>query len=475
MAIVPVIEPSEARYASVGANMASSGNFMEPQFVFQGKRLIFEGKPPLFFQCSGWCCRFLGKSEFAVRLPALLSGALILLCLYWCCRKLRNRGEAFLAVTLCLGTPAFYLFAGLCMTDLMLAGSISIAVMGYMLFSAAEDSGGRRTGSLLFFASLGVGMIVKGPVALVLAGMPVFFFLLINKRWKELKNHSWAWGILLFLLIALPWYLMMTLRNPDFLEYFFINENFKRFLFKEYGDRYGAGRESFRGMAFLFFLLANFPFVFFGFFLALRKGFGKIREKLREVLADPLTGLALLAVVTNTLFWCLTSRVLLTYLLPTIPMCALLVAELIFRSGKESEILSRTRRVFWISASFIALTVAVLVWGAFFGERFFDKLPGPVMKKALKHRELEKYKFYFARNTPYSAEFYLGDLIRNHPKEDRRESFLNSASCVLFITRNDFRKLRQSPGTLPGRKKLFTCGVWEVFAPLEPSPGKNKP
>ncbi|MBP5183142.1 MAG: phospholipid carrier-dependent glycosyltransferase [Lentisphaeria bacterium] len=223
MALMPIVDPSEARYAVMGRNMALSGNFMEPRFVHGGELQVFEGKPPLFFQSSGWCCRLFGVNEFSVRLPALVSGILILLCLYFCCRKLRDESTARLAVLICGATPVFYLFSGLCMTDLMLAASISIAVMGYMLFSAAEDAGGRRTGSLLFFASLGVGMMIKGPVAIVLAGLPVFLFVLINKRWKDLKHHSWICGTALFLLIALPWYWMMACRNPDFLEYFFFN------------------------------------------------------------------------------------------------------------------------------------------------------------------------------------------------------------------------------------------------------------
>ena len=73
MFLLPVFDPSEARYAAICSNMALRNNFLEPQFIYEGKLQNFEGKPPLYFQMGGIFCKLFGVNEFSVRLPALLA------------------------------------------------------------------------------------------------------------------------------------------------------------------------------------------------------------------------------------------------------------------------------------------------------------------------------------------------------------------------------------------------------------------
>ena len=379
MCLLSVADPSEARYAAIGRNMAETGNFLVPEFVHEGVRQPFEGKPPLFFQMSGLACKLFGPTEFAVRLPALLSALLILGVVYVTCRKLRDEGTAILATILCAFTAVFTVFAGLCMTDLLLAATVTGAVCFYSLFSAEEPGRVKKAYSIVFFAFLGIGMIVKGPVALVMAGMPIFFFILIGKRWKELKHHSWFWGILVFLAISAPWYYLMTRKQPDFLEYFFVNENFKRFLFKEYGDRYGQGRESFRGMAIIWSILCTLPFNFFAIAPAFRKK-NWPNFLSWQLLKTPLTGLALLTIITNTLFWCLTSRVLITYLFPVMPAFAIYLACL-FKDCGCIECPRFSKALRFTTYAFAIFISVGLIAVAFIGDIFHDELPGTFFKR----------------------------------------------------------------------------------------------
>ncbi len=455
MVWMPVADPSEARYAAVARNMASSGNFIEPQFINDGAPEIFLGKPPLFFQCSALCTGIFGINEFAVRMPALAGAAAILLMLYFTLRHLRDAACARLAVALCAAAPVFLLFAGVCMTDLMLAASVSGAVLAYMLFEGGRSPAYRRAGSLLFFSWLGAGMLVKGPVALVMAGLPVFLFVLLNRRWRSLGGHCWISGTLLFLLIALPWYWLMTLRHPDFPEYFFLNENFRRFLFKEYGDKYGAGRETFRGMAFIWFLLCNLPFV-----LLLPAAWRRLPGGFRDRLADPVTGLSMLTVVSVTLFWCLTSRVLITYLFPTIPLPAALPPAGLSVPGCQPGFQRSVRISVFVVA---ALASAALLAAAFIAPCVSDKMPGPAFRRCASLTEYRNTPVYFVHRTPHSAEFYFGAgrLVLHSDHESREESAARSADVLLFASDYDLRKL----GGIPGRRELFRCGRWHLFAP----------
>jgi len=463
MLLLPVFDPSEARYANICSNMALSGNFLEPRFIHDGTLQNFEGKPPLYFQLGGIFCKIFGVNEFAVRLPAFLAALGILAVVFFTVRKLRSERSAVIAALLCGTEPVFLIFCGFCMTDLLLCLTITGAVCAYTLFSAAGEVREKKLWSCGFFVSLALGMIVKGPVALVLAGMPVFLFVLIGNRWRELKYHAWITGFLLFFLITLPWYVLMQMKNPDFLEYFFVNENFKRFLFKEYGDRYGAGRETFRGMALVWFIACNlfcmiaalFP-RFFG-----KKIFPRTKQEYRDLLTDPLTGPAALTVVTNLLFWCLTSRVLVTYLLPTIPAGAILVAELLEKRAPAEE--SRWNRLpaVWFTGAAVFCAVGQLYLGLF--PLTVEAGAGHFFRKVADAPENRGKQVYFLRKTPLSAEFYLRQRVVNHPDELREESLAKSGRCLLFVSDSQLRKLK----TPPDRKRIARGSKWSVYAPAE--------
>lgn len=461
MLLLPVFDPSEARYAAICSNMALRNNFLEPQFVYEGTLQNFEGKPPLYFQLGGIFCKLFGVNEFSVRLPAFLAALGILAVLFFTVRKLRSERSAVIAALLCGTEPVFLIFCGFCMTDLLLCFTITGAVCAYTLFSAAEKIPEKKLWSCGFFVFLALGMIVKGPVALVLAGMPVFLFVLINNRWRELKHHAWIAGPVLFFLICLPWYILMQMKNPDFLEYFFINENFKRFLFKEYGDRYGAGRETFRGMSLIYFIICNFFCLIAALFprFAGRKIFPRTKQECRDLLADPLTGPALLTVVSNVFFWGLTSRVLITYLLPTIPAGAVLVAELLEKRTPTEENKWNRLPAVWFSGTALFCAAGLLYLGLFplkveaGGGRFFRKVADAPENRGL--------RVYFLRKTPLSAEFYLRERVVNHPDESREESLARSGRYLLFIPDGQLRKLKAHPN----RKRIARDSQWNVYAP----------
>ncbi|MBR4254176.1 MAG: glycosyltransferase family 39 protein [Lentisphaeria bacterium] len=457
--MVPLMDPSEARYALICKIMAESGNYLEPKLIHDGVLMNFEGKPPLSFQAGAVACSIFGANLFAVRLPSFLFAAGLLAVLYGAVRRIKGENVAQLAVLLTLSSPVFFLYAGMCMTDMALAFCVCSAVFAYMLFDHESARPGKKLASIGFFAALGLGMLVKGPVALVMAGMPVFLFVLLGNRWRDLKNHAWLLGTAAFVLIAAPWYVLMQRANPDFLYYFFVNENFKRFLFKEYGDQYGAGRETFRGMALVWFLLSNLPAILLILFPACsqegrRKLAGLWRKK---ALADDLPLLGVLAI---TLFWCLTSRVLITYVLPTVPFFSVWLANSLTEwdfAGRERfrHVLRAGLPLIWC----IVGAVFSLLWIA--GDRWVDKMPGDFFRDAGKL--IQNGEFYFYRRVPYSAYFYFGDRTIPHADEDAPTSEAASQGYFLVSRKRD---IRRHPLKYP-RRLLLETGVWALYAPVE--------
>ena len=363
MATVPVFEPSEARYAAISANMARSGDFVVPHFTYDLEYQSFDGKPPLVFQAGGLFCKVFGVNEFAVRLFPFLSALLLLVVLYHTVRKFSDSETGRLAVLVCMSCTAFYAASGICMTDMTLTCCVAGALLLYRCF--LDGFAWRYAAGVM--ALMGAGMIVKGPVALVMFGLPVFVDAIVNRRWKGVFNWKWLATAPIFFLIAVPWFVFVEQRNPGAVWYFFYNENFMRFISHDYGDKYGAGREAFRGVSVLWAIVATLPWV--------------LVVPLRRIEWRRFDLLALLAI---TGFWCLTSRVLLYYLFPVIPLFASWLAL----EGDRSRI---AKLIPWGVGLSCVVLIGALVGGMFFS----DKMEGA------------KTKFHPLENH-YAYEFYHG-------------------------------------------------------------------
>ena len=377
-AATPVFDTSEARYAAMSANMARSGDFLVPRFTYKGEYQSFDGKPPLLFQAGGLSCKAFGVNEFAVRLPVLLATGLLFVLLYRVMLVLTDgdRHAALLAVAMAATSTAYAALVGFCMTD----GLLVACVAGALLAHAALVKSGNRNWSLAVFALLGFGMIVKGPVALVEFGLPVFLDCAVNRRWAVLTRYRWFWGLGLFALIAAPWFVLMARQNPDFLWYFFVNENLLRFLVHEYGDKYGAGRETFRGMALVWLLVVTLPWslgLLPRLFVRTRTVRGLVRR------TDSPSAVLGWGVVGITGFWCLTSRVPMAYLMPVVPLAC---AGLVLKGSAEARA-HYARRLPLVAC----LTSFVLVGGILGGMFFTDKMQGAAAPFKMKRYSYEFY------------------------------------------------------------------------------------
>ena len=335
--VTPVFDTSEARYAAISANMARTGDFLVPRFTYDDVYQSFDGKPPLLFQTAGVACRALGCREIAVRLPGLLATLVLLALLWYTVKTLSDSRRALLAVGSCSTSVAVYALSGFCMTDALLMPCIASAY----LFSALLLKTEQRNWSLGIFLSLALGMLVKGPVAVALFAGPLVIDACVNHHWHQILSFRWFTGTLIFLGIAAPWFILMERQTPGFLKYFFINENLLRFLVKNYGDKYGAGREFFRGMALVWAIVVTLPWtpaLIFG-----------DRAK-RDIFFWGIVGI--------TGFWCLTSRIPLTYMMPIVPLFAVWVAL----HAKESKIPLLEKAVPWTALlSVVILSTSLAV------------------------------------------------------------------------------------------------------------------
>ena len=211
-----LLGPDEPRYASIGREMARSGDWVTPRLWGEA---WFE-KPPLLYWMTGAAFRLGVGEDLAPRLPVALLSVVFLIFFQ---RILRREfgGEASWTAILILGSSAAWLacsFIGV--TDLPMSAAFSAA----MLLSLDWLQSGSRRHLPWAAALLGVAVLAKGLVPLVLS-VPLLWC--GRRRWRDLLRLS-VWGT--FLIVAAPWYLLCYLRNGSvFLWTFFWEQHFERF------------------------------------------------------------------------------------------------------------------------------------------------------------------------------------------------------------------------------------------------------
>lgn len=469
MAVVPLTDQSEGRYASICRNMALSGNYLEPRFFHEGIYQGFDGKPPLYFWSGGLAVEAFGENELAVRLPSLLAALALMGLAYVVLRRYRNAETGLLAAFLLGSGGFFYLFSGVVITDMVLCLGIGGATICYMAFLAADSRRERKLASLGVFAFLAAGMLTKGPIAIALFGLPVFIWTWINADWKRLLDHAWIGGSALFLLLAAPWFVLQAQVNPDFLRYFFINENLLRFLSSEYGDRYGSGREFHYGAAIWMALVVNLPGVLIAAYALYNRNLRPLLLE-RGLLRQPVAGLAALSFLCTVGFWSLTSRTPIAYLLPTAPAFAILLADRIGAAAVAPwrERLQRGVLILGI-LSMTGLCAGLLITMAV--AKNSPKTTRYILAEFTRLQQLnpdwQQRKLYFAGEIPYSADFYARNLVIQHPKEATEQCLAEAGNHIVVITARRLKRLPQGSYRLLGRSGGY-CLVETAATPEKP-------
>jgi 4-amino-4-deoxy-L-arabinose transferase-like glycosyltransferase len=322
MALYPIMDTTEARYAEISRLMLVSGDWVMPHFR-QG--VPFWGKPPLFAWLTAGSFSLLGVGEFAARLPHFLLGLATLWLLVPVSRSELPPRRRLLAVVILASTPLFFVSAGTVMTESGLLFSTTLCMTGFWLHTSGHD----RVWGLVFFAGLGLGMLAKGPIAVVMTMLPLVLWSLSGRHWQQLAGLPWLSGGLLALLIALPWYIAAESRSPGFLEYFLVGEHFLRFVQPGWnGDLYGKAHQEVPGMIWLLWFQATAAW---GVLMAYVAGRYTLRQFRKGAWSWPMVSKwqSYLAwwMLTPLLFFTFSGNILWTYVLSGMPAMALLITS----------------------------------------------------------------------------------------------------------------------------------------------------
>jgi len=229
--LLPITDPVESNYALTAKEMVMSTDWLSPQIY--GKAWF--DKPVFFYWLTAAAFKLFGFYDIAARLvPAFFAGLGVSLA-YWFGKK-TSRPEIAILAALIMGTSLEYvLLAKLIITDMVFFVFNSAALV-FFYFGYVEMDGTKRW-YLLMYVSLALAILTKGPVGLVLPGLVIVAFIFVQRNWKEFKNMFIPTGVLIFLVIAMPWYVAMySVHGSDFLNTFLGVHNYLRATVSEHPE-----------------------------------------------------------------------------------------------------------------------------------------------------------------------------------------------------------------------------------------------
>ena len=239
--------------AQISRTMLTSGDWVTARI----DGVAYLEKSPLNYWMVGGVFRILGVHDWAARIPGVLSA--IALALVTCAFGIWAFGKrAGLYAGLCISTcVGLFLFTRILIPDVTLTLTITLAMWSFLRVLDPEEPHPRAWAAVMA-ASIGTGLLLKSLVALVFPVAAALIYLAVTRQifswdvWKRLRPFS---GIAIALLIAAPWHILATVRNPPFfaftlhsgpgeyhgfLWFYFINEQLLRFLNLRYPRDYNT-------------------------------------------------------------------------------------------------------------------------------------------------------------------------------------------------------------------------------------------
>lgn len=205
-------EPDEGRYASIGREMAASGDWTVPHL----NGIPHVQKPPVLYWATALAFRLFGTNETSARLPSALSALGILALTFGIAHRLYGRDTGLAAVLVLVTSLQFFALARMLTPDPLLSLWCSAAV--YALVRSGEARG--QMWGWAFFVFLGLGFLTKGPMAFVVPLAAAVTWRVATRRSPEQRRLPWSRGGPLALGIGLSWHVLMVVREPSLWSYF---------------------------------------------------------------------------------------------------------------------------------------------------------------------------------------------------------------------------------------------------------------
>jgi len=450
MVFLPLADTTEARYANTAMIMAKLGDWITPYYDYG---VPFWGKPPLSFWAQALSYKFLGVHDYTPRVPSLL----ITLCTAWLIyilvKRFHGKLSALLAIVIYSSMLLVFSLSGAVITDPYLTFSTTLSLVAFVMVINDKV----RVWNYLFFVGIGLGILTKGPLAAVVVFGVIILWVLFSykKRVALLSKLPWKSGLLLTILICVPWYIAAEIKTPGFLRYFILGENLGRFIDTGWhGDKYGYVHKNPHGTIWIMWLLASLPWGLHALFFGVKNLFRK--SGLFTALRHDLIAFYTIWMLFIMLFFTFGGNVIWTYVLPSLPALAILLA--LYFNRADGAFVAGYQKMFFFSAIMIpVIALLALIYISLF----------PASIKTEKFL-IAKYKavaktgepIYFLHKKSFSSTYYMGHKIKITKIKDFNNMEQNLTSkYFIVVKRDEVTKVKD----IRALKKLYTSDKYILY------------
>ena len=248
-----LVDETEPLFAEAARQMTVTGDWITPYFNGETR---FD-KPPLIYWLMAIGYHLIGVNEWAVRLPSALAAIAIMILGFW---TLHHYGfatpnaahnsetqrshrqlwlSALLGSALIAFNPETLIWGRTGVSDMLLSACLGMALLCFFLGYAQDTTSPPQPNWFrpqnqwywAFYIFLALAVLAKGPVGVVLPGLIILSFLFYVGQFRAvLQEIGVVTGGLIFLLLTLPWYILVILKHGQtYINAFFGYHNLERF------------------------------------------------------------------------------------------------------------------------------------------------------------------------------------------------------------------------------------------------------
>ncbi len=344
--------PVEGHYAEIAREMVVTKDYLTPHIA----GLIYLEKPPLFYWLESANIKLFGLNEWSLRIWPAFFALLGCLAVYIAGSRLFERRVGLLSCAVLATSSLWYVMSHVIDLDMTVSVLITCALVCFLLGTLEPPGYKRRFLMWGLFVFSAFATLTKGLIGIVIPGVVIGIWILLLGEWKIIKTSYLASGIALFLIIAAPWFALVSWVNPGFLKSYFLLEHFQRYLTKPEGPY----EQPWAYVPIL--LLGLFPWTMFMLQALKYSGYFPWRQRYqhKEVL------FLLLWAGLVFLFFSASSYKGVPYILPMFPPLAILIARYLalgWEAPRLSGVLS--------GASILAIALSFMVVAGLTGPQHF--------------------------------------------------------------------------------------------------------
>jgi len=223
--------PVEGHYAEIAREMVVSKDYVTPHIA----GLKYLEKPPLFYWLESANIKLFGLNEWSLRVWPALFAVVGCLAVYFAGSRLFDRRVGLISSVVLATSSLWYVMGHVIDLDMTVSVLITCSLLCFLLGTLEWPGYKRRFWMWGLFVFSALATLAKGLIGIVIPGMVIGSWILILDEWNILRTLYLPSGVALFLLIAAPWFALVSWANPGFLKSYFFVEHFQRYLTKPEG------------------------------------------------------------------------------------------------------------------------------------------------------------------------------------------------------------------------------------------------